>query len=81
MAASQAGSARCSRPVIVRIALDGLTEFELCWGWSLGKGGRRAFRALHAKKRRNKLSRGSGIPNGGGGDRVCLLYTSPSPRD
>ena len=59
-----------SRPVIVRVALDGLTEFELCWGWSLGKGSRRAVRALHAKKRRNKLSRGSGRPNGGGEGRV-----------
>ena len=27
-----------SRPVIVRVALDGLTEFELSWGLSLGKG-------------------------------------------
>ena len=37
-----------SRPVSVRVALDGLTKFELGCGWSLGKGGRGAVRALHA---------------------------------
>ena len=37
-----------SRPVSVRVALDGLTEFEFGCGWSFGKGGRSAVRALHA---------------------------------
>ena len=41
-------SALFSRPVSVRVALDGLTEFELGCSWSLGKGGRGAVRALHA---------------------------------
>ena len=63
-------------PVSVRVALDGLAklelaEFELRWDSYLGKGGRRdAVRDLRAKKRRNGLSRGSGGPIGGGGNRV-----------
>ena len=37
-----------SCPVSMPVALDGLTEFDLGCGWSLGKGGRGAVRALHA---------------------------------
>ena len=37
-----------SRPVSVQVAIDGLTDFDLGCGWSLGKGGRDAVRALHA---------------------------------
>ena len=51
-----------SRPVSVRIALDGLAEFELGWGLR----GRGAVRALYAKKRWSRLCHGSGRPNGGG---------------
>ena len=59
-----------ARPVSARVALDELAEFELGWGWYRGKGGRGAVRTLCAKKRRNRLSRGSGRPNGGDEGRV-----------
>ena len=60
-----------ARPASVRLAIDGLAKFELHWRWYLGKGGRRgAVRGLHAKKRRNRFSRGSGQRNGGSGGRV-----------
>lgn len=50
-----------ARQTSVRLTLDGLTKTELRWGWYLGKDGRGgAIRALHTKKRRNRLSRGSG---------------------
>ena len=57
-----------ARPDSVRIAVDGLAELELRWGWYLGKGGwRDAARALHAKKGRTGSAAAASRRNGAAG--------------
>ena len=65
-----------ARPVSVRVALDGLADpSSVGVGISLGKGGLDAVRALYVKKRRDRLSHGSGKLNEDVGSRVVKTGT------